>query len=119
MKGSLSSSSPGAGGLSARWKDIQGQVQLLLWWNKCDGGRASLGTPEGEREDPADTRVPLLVAVFSRCSKEVTLEPRWSERGREETLRKTMKNVEHENVSLGLLQWEPSASKRNTSLNLT
>lgn len=48
----------------------------------------------------------------------VTLEPRWSEKGREETQRETMKNVEHENVSLGL--WQCSlVSKRNTSLNLT
>lgn len=59
----------------------------------------------------------LLAVVSLSVQQKVTLEPRWSEKGREKTLRETMKNVEYENVSLGLWQHR-QPSKSNTTLNL-
>lgn len=56
--------------------------------------------------------------LWSAASATARNQSQGGARGREETQSETMKNVEYENVSLGL--WlRRRASKRNTSLNLT
>lgn len=84
-------------------------------WPRTTGPRpkgVGGGSPLGFHEAMMPRR------LWSAASAAVRNQSQGGARGREETQSETMKNVEYENVSLGL--WlRRRASKRNTSLNLT